>query len=184
MPRYEWSLKEQLEGVRSALRSRKTPPQLKEGLRQRAAELERQLRRTSGSKLGDNTMAARHAFISFDFDHDEDLRNLLVGQAKHPDTPFDIQDSSLKEPLTGDWKEKIRARIRRADLTIVICGQYTHTATGVAAELAIARSERKPYFLLWGRADKTCTRPSSADAGDKIYNWTWDNLKSLISGNR
>ena len=32
-------------------------------------------------------MAAVKTFISFDFDHDEDLRTLLVGQSKHSDTP-------------------------------------------------------------------------------------------------
>ncbi len=129
-------------------------------------------------------MVAKRAFISFDFDHDEDLRTLLAGQAKHPDTPFDMQDWSVKEQMTGDWKEKVRARIRKTDLTIVICGEYTHMATGVAAELSISRAERKPYFLLWGRADKTCTKPSTADASDKMYKWTWDNLKALIGGSR
>ena len=34
-------------------------------------------------------MAAKRVFIAFDYDHDEDLRNLLAGQAKHPDTPFE-----------------------------------------------------------------------------------------------
>ena len=129
-------------------------------------------------------MAAKRAFISFDFDHDEDLRNLLSGQAKSPDTPFAIQDRSIKEPMTGDWKEKVRARIRNTDLTIVICGEYTHTASGVAVELSISREEHKPYFLMWGRSDKTCTKPSTAVASDKIYKWTWDNLKALIAGNR
>lgn len=124
------------------------------------------------------------AFISFDFDHDEDLRVMLAGQAKHRDTPFDFADWSVKEPMVGNWKEKVRSRIRRTDLTIVICGEWTHTATGVAAELAIAREERKPYFLLWGRSDKTCTKPTSATPDDKIYNWTWDNLKALIAGQR
>lgn len=129
-------------------------------------------------------MAEKRAFISFDFDHDEDLRNLLVGQAKNPDTPFQIRDWSVREPMTGNWKEKVRARIRQTDLTIVLCGEYTHAATGVAAELSISKDEGKPYFLLWGRSQKTCTKPSSASLSDKIYNWTWDNLKSLISGNR
>ena len=46
-------------------------------------------------------MAGRRAFISFDFDHDEDLRNLLVGQAKNPDTPFEIADRSVKEAMPG-----------------------------------------------------------------------------------
>lgn len=129
-------------------------------------------------------MANVRAFISFDFEHDEDLRNLLVGQAKNPDTPFDIADWSLKEPLTGDWKEKVRIRIRRIDQVIVICGEFTDTASGVSAELTITREEKKPYFLLWGRKDKECKKPKSALESDKIYKWTWDNLKLLIAGNR
>ena len=129
-------------------------------------------------------MAKKRVFISFDFDHDEDLRNLLVGQAKNPDSPFDIADWSVKEPLTGDWKEKVRERIRRTDLTIVICGEWTHTATGVAEELRITREEGKPYFLLCGRAGKKCTKPKTALPSDKIYKWTWDNLKKLIGGAR
>jgi hypothetical protein len=129
-------------------------------------------------------MAKKRVFISFDFDHDKDLRDLLVGQAKNPDSPFDIADWSVKEPLTGNWKEKVRERIRRTDLTIVICGEWTHTATGVAEELRITREEGKPYFLLWGRADKKCTKPKTALESDKIYKWTWDNLKKLIGGAR
>ena len=129
-------------------------------------------------------MAKKSVFISFDFDHDEDLRNLLVGQAKNPDSPFDIADWSVKEPLSGDWKEQVRERIRRTDLTIVICGEWTHTATGVAEELKITREEGKPYFLLWGRSDKVCKKPTSAFASDKIYKWTWYNLKALIGGAR
>jgi hypothetical protein len=129
-------------------------------------------------------MAKKRVFISFDFDHDEDLRNLLVGQARNPDSPFDIADWSVKEHLTGDWKEKVRERIRRTDLTIVICGEWTHTATGVAEELRITREEGKPYFLLRGRAGKTCTKPKTALPSDKIHEWTWDNLKKLIGGAR
>lgn len=41
-------------------------------------------------------------FISFDYDHDVDLKNLLVGQAKNEDSPFEITDMSAKEELTGD----------------------------------------------------------------------------------
>ncbi|MCZ7628547.1 MAG: hypothetical protein M5U19_05600 [Microthrixaceae bacterium] len=35
-------------------------------------------------------MALAPVFISFDYDHDLDCKNLLVGQAKNPDTPFEI----------------------------------------------------------------------------------------------
>jgi hypothetical protein len=129
-------------------------------------------------------MSKKRAFISFDFDHDEDLRNLLVGQAANPDSPFDIKDRSLQEPLTGDWKEKVRRRMDNVDIVIVICGEHTHTAAGVSAELTIAREAEKPYFLLWGRSDKTCTKPKTALDSDKIYKWAWDNLKNLIAGAR
>ena len=74
-------------------------------------------------------MALKRAFISFDFDHDEELRDALKGQARNPDSPFEIADWSLQEPLTGNWKAKVRDRIRRTDLTIVICGEHTHDAT-------------------------------------------------------
>ena len=126
----------------------------------------------------------KRAFISFDFDHDEDLRTLLVGQARHPDTPFEIADWSVRQPFPGNWRERVRERIRQTDLTIVLCGFYTHTATGVATELDITRHEGKPYFLLAGRSDGACTKPSNAYGTDKIYKWTWDNLKALIAGNR
>jgi len=129
-------------------------------------------------------MAKQRVFTSFDFDNDEDLRNLLVGQSKNPDSPFDLADWSVKEPMTGNWKEKVRTKIRSVDIVAVICGEHTDTAVGVSAELSIAQEEQKPYFLLWGRAGKTCKKPKTAKETDKIYNWTWDNLKALIGGVR
>lgn len=129
-------------------------------------------------------MANKRVFTSFDFDHDEDLKNLFVGQSKNPDSPFDLADWSVKEPITGNWKEKVRTRIRSVDVVAVICGEYTDTATGVSAEVSIAQEESKPYFLLWGRANKTCKKPKAARDADKIYSWTWDNLKALIGGSR
>jgi len=123
-------------------------------------------------------------FISFDFDHDEDLKNLFVGQSKHEDTPFEITDMSVKQTLLGDWKEKVRPKIRNAEQIVVICGEYTHTATGVSAEVKIAQELAKPYFLLNGRSNKTCTKPTSAKDTDKIYNWTWENVGKLLKGLR
>ena len=129
-------------------------------------------------------MATKRVFTSFDFDHDEDLRNLLVGQSKHPDSPFEISDWSVKEAMTGNWKENVRGRICRCDLMIVVCGEHTDTASGVSAELSIARDEGRPYFLLSGRSSKSCMKPKSATPADRIYKWTWDNLKALIGGAR
>ena len=127
-------------------------------------------------------MAMKRVFISFDYDHDEELRNALIGQAKYPNSPFSIADWSVKEHLSGDWKEKVRGRIRRTDLVIIICGEYTHTATGVADELAIAREESKPYLLLRGRPKRSFAKPANALASDNVHDWTWENLKNLMEG--
>lgn len=129
-------------------------------------------------------MTAKRLFISFDYDHDSDLKMLLVGQSKHEDSPFEIVDASVKDHLTGDWKQKVRGRISRADVVCVLCSTTTHTATGVDVELAFAKELNKPYFLLQGYKDKVCRKPANAVTTDKMYAWTWPNLKLLIHGNR
>lgn len=129
-------------------------------------------------------MAKTRVFTAFDFDHDEDLRNLLVGQSKHEDSPFEMADWSVKQALPGDWAAKVRSRIRAVDQVVVLCGEHTHQAVGVATELKIAQEENKPYFLLVGRAQKICHKPTSALPTDTMYRWTWENLKILIQGGR
>jgi hypothetical protein len=129
-------------------------------------------------------MAKKRAFISFDYDNDEFLKIALVGQARNDDSPFDFADHSNKEHLDGDWKAKTRSKIKGCDVMIVVCGEKTNTATGVAAELKMAQEEKVPYFLLWGYAGKTCVKPVTATANDKIYKWEWDLLKKLIGGAR
>ncbi len=129
-------------------------------------------------------MAKKRSFISFDYDHDLDLKNLLVGQARNEDTPFEIVDMSIKDAISKEWKEKARTRIKGCDVVLVICGEHTDSAAGVAAELSISQEEKVPYFLLSGRSGKTCVKPKTAKSDDKIYKWTWDNLKALIGGSR
>ena len=129
-------------------------------------------------------MAKTRTFISFDYDHDSDLKSLLVGQAKNDDSPFSITDMSIKETITKKGKDTARRRIKGCDVVIVICGEHTNTASGVSTELEIAQEEEIPYFLLYGRATKKCIKPKGAKSTDKIYRWTWDNLKKLINGDR
>lgn len=129
-------------------------------------------------------MARAKMFVSFDYDHDSDLKILLVGQSKHSDTPFDIWDSSVKEHIDGDWIAKVRRKISGVDVVCVLCGEYTHTARGVGIELQQAKEVGTPYFLLAGYSNKTCRKPTTASDSDKLYKWTWDNLKKLIHGDR
>ena len=70
------------------------------------------------------------------------------------------------------------------DVVIILCGSQTHRASGVAAEMRIAIEKKKPYFLLSAYPDKQCVAPLGMPAGEKIYRWTWDNLKALLSGRR
>ena len=128
-------------------------------------------------------MAKVRCFISFDYDNDLDLKNLLVGQSKNDDSPFEISDWSIRE-ASPTWQKEARDRIKKSDQVIVICGQHTDTATGVTKELSIAQEEGKSYFLLAGRADGKNKKPTSAKSSDKVYKWTWDNLKKLINGGR
>lgn len=129
-------------------------------------------------------MARQKLFVSFDFDNDATLKMLFVNQSKHSDAPFDIWDSSVKEHMDGDWEAKVRAKLRNVDIVCVLCSTTTHTAKGVGIELKIAKDLNKPYFLLQGYQDKICTKPTTAVASDKMYDWTWENLKKLIHGNR
>lgn len=126
----------------------------------------------------------KRVFVSFDFDHDEGTKTMLALQAKLEDSPFDFKDASVKEHMTGDWKEKVQRRMDNVDVVIVLCGEYTNTAKGVAAELTIAQEKDKSYFLLAAYSDKSCTKPTSALSSDKVYKWTWPNLKTLIGGGR
>jgi MTH538 TIR-like domain (DUF1863) len=126
----------------------------------------------------------KRVFISFDYDNDEGAKIMLAGQAKLADSPFDFTDASVKEHLTGDWKAKVKKQMDNIDVVVVLCGAKTDNATGVAEELTIAKEKGKEYFHLAAYSDKTCVKPTSASSTDKVYKWTWDNLKTLIGGGR
>jgi len=128
-------------------------------------------------------MNKKKCFISFDYDNDKNLKDLLIGQSENEDSPFKISDWSVKEE-SDDWKEKAKNRIKRSDVVIVLCGEKTNKATGVSVELKIAQDEEVNYFLLGGYSNGKNKKPTAAKNGDKMYKWTWENLRLLIHGNR
>lgn len=134
------------------------------------------------TQSGVSKMEKSRVFISFDYDNDKGIKELLVGQAKNSDTPFEIADWSIKDHLTGDWKEKARTKIKQTDQVVVLCGK--NNATGVNAELKLAQEESIPYFLLKGYKDNACNFPNTAKSTDNMYTWSWDGLKKLIGGAR
>ena len=126
----------------------------------------------------------KKVFISFDYDNDNNIKGSLIAQSKQDDSPFEIIDMSLEETITEKWKQEARRRIKKCDCMIVLCGRYTDTAKGVTAELSIAQEERIPYFLLCGRKDGKVKKPLGAKRTDDIYKWKWNNIKSLLEGER
>lgn len=118
-------------------------------------------------------------FVSFDYDHDARLKDLLVGQARNTGSPFFIEDWSIKKETKG-WKEDAKRRIKRSKVVIVICGRHTSTAVGVASEIEIAKEVGVRYALLRGHKDGKLERPAGTSwFFDTMYDWTWDNLRKL-----
>lgn len=125
-------------------------------------------------------MRKKRVFVSFDFDHDRVLKDFIIGQARLPDSPFDVVDHSLKEAAPErDCPTKARAAIKRAELVLVVVGPHTHRAHGVLKEITMAREEGIPIVQEIGYRDGSYTPVPNAG---RLYAWDWDNLKRLLAG--
>jgi hypothetical protein len=124
-------------------------------------------------------MAKKPVFVSFDFDNDKVLKDFIIGQSKHSDSPFEVIDHSLKEAAPErDWAEKARRAIRRSEIVLVMVGPETHKAPGVLKEVAVAREENKKIVQIIGYKDGNYK--AVPEAG-RLYAWSWANLKTLLS---
>ena len=121
-------------------------------------------------------------FMSFDRDRDRDLHERLIRQCRGTDSPFEVADWSGRDSGSGGSgsDESLRARIAQVDAVVVICGEHTDSAIGVSLELRIAQDEGKPYLLIWGRRELTCTKPLGAKPDDSMYTWIGSILAFLI----
>lgn len=125
-------------------------------------------------------MSKVHVFVSFDLEHDRDLHDLLLEQSSVPTLGFEVSARSESRAVTDLAGERVRRRIREADQVIIICGEHTDESMAVGAELRIAREEKTPYFLLWGRRDSMCSKPATAKPADGMYSWTSEILQNQI----
>jgi hypothetical protein len=119
-------------------------------------------------------------YMSYDLDHDRDLHDRLVQQAKRP-APFAIASRSEAGEMTDEWAERVRGRISEADEVVVICGEHTDESPRVSAELRMAQEQKKPYLLLWGRRDSMCKKPKGARSEDGMYLWTPSMLEHQLA---
>lgn len=124
---------------------------------------------------------AKRIFISFAVE-DSNLRDLLVGQSKNDNCPFDFVDMSVKEPWDSNWKEKCRTKIKGCDGVIAIITKSTKKASGQLWEIECAKEEKIPCRGVWGHSDEQFTSylPEEMD-GKLTVKWTWDNIKNWIN---
>jgi hypothetical protein len=125
-------------------------------------------------------MANTKVFVSFDYDNDRVLRDFIIGQAKNPDSPFEVADHSLKEEAPEkDWAEKARRAISRSDVFIVMLGSKTKKASGVLKEVKMANDldKRKLQIIGYKEGSEDWAVPNAG----RVYRWDWDNLKKLLS---
>ena len=124
-------------------------------------------------------MPKKRVFVSFDFDNDKTLKEFIVGQARLPDSPFQVTDHSLKEAQPErEWEAKAYAAILRSEIFIVMLGSRTRTASGVLKEVRMAQDLEKRSFQIIGYRNGS-TAWAVPGAG-RTYRWNWDNLKKLL----
>ena len=123
-------------------------------------------------------MAKKRVFVSFDFDNDKRLKDFIIGQARLPDSPFEVIDTSLKEAAPmKTWEDKARAAIKRSDIVLVMVGPQTYRSPGVLKEVAMSREEGIPIVQVIGYKDRNYKAVSNAG---RLYSWNWENLKKLL----
>lgn len=125
-------------------------------------------------------MARTKLFVSFDFDNDRVLRDFIIGQAKHRDSPFAVADYSLKEASKqADWEQKARRAINRADKFVVMLGPRARSAPGVKKGVVMARELGKPRFQIIGY--RIGSRTWAVPGAGRTYSWDWEFLKKLLA---
>lgn len=127
-------------------------------------------------------MSNPRAFISFDFDHNEDEKTLFIGQSKNSKTPFSIEDWSAKSSMPqSKWEEIVEGKIKKTNMVIVLVGKYMASATGVKKEIQMAKKNDIPIFGVYvGGADVNSNLPDGL-ARSRVVKWEWEKIAEKIN---
>ena len=120
-------------------------------------------------------MAKTKVFLSYDYEHDSDLKDTLIAQSKLPDSPFSIYDLSLREKVPA-WQQIAREAIERCDVFVVLLGDNSHQAAGVRREVKMAKQINKKRFQLRRRGHN----PHPLEGAGEVVAWKWKNLKNYL----
>lgn len=132
--------------------------------------------------------SAPHVFISFAFE-DEDLVNLLRGQAKNDKVGLEFDDFSLREALNSqneDYiKRKIRERIDRASVTLVYLTGNSATSKWVKWEIEESLRRGKGVIGVYKGDQPPNQLPEPfGEHNFKLVRWSHQGLTDAIEGAR
>lgn len=125
-------------------------------------------------------MAQKRIFISFAAE-DSRYRDLLVGQARNEQSPFEFVDMSVKEPWDNTWKTRCRTKIKGCHGMIALVSKRTASADGQLWEIKCAKEEGVPIRGVNTSSDNRPARLPKELDGVRVVNWTWDNIASFIN---
>jgi hypothetical protein len=121
----------------------------------------------------------KRIFISFAIE-DERSRDLLVGQARNEQSPFEFVDMSVKEPWSEAWKTQCRTKIKGCDGVIALISKNTMNAEGARWEMKCAKEENVPMIGVHIYKDDKGAIPPEL-SGCKVIEWTWNGIAEFIN---
>ena len=114
----------------------------------------------------------KRIFISFAIE-DENLRDLLRGQSRNTNSPFEFVDMSVKQPWDSQWKTKCRTRIRGCDGMISIITRNTKNADGQIWEMNCATDEGIPLLAIYGNKGHIGATIPNECGYLPVVDWNW-----------
>lgn len=128
----------------------------------------------------DEVLNEKKIFISFSM-KDRGLRDLFVGQLKHPDIQYKFNDRSVKKPWDKAWKTQCRERIKKCDAVIILVTNNTVEAEGVLWEAKCALAEGIPTKIIYAETKNKPRKLPSSLHGIPVLNWKRDALAKFIN---
>ena len=129
-------------------------------------------------------MAKKNIFISYDFDNDKHLKNLLAAWDKNRVFNFTFNDASVDVSVNSTKaaviKRVISARIKGAPRFLCIIGEHTHKSDWVTWEIEKAVELNKKLIAV-----KTDAKNTSPDAifgvgASWAMSFTFDAIKKAV----
>lgn len=113
-------------------------------------------------------------FVAFAIE-DERQRDFFKGQSLHPRAPYEFVDMSVKEPYDGNWKDRVRTRIRRSHGVIVLVSKNSLASSGQKWEIQCSKDEGKPIRGVWAYQDDR-----TQISGVSTVVWSDKNISTFI----